>query len=179
MRLALEPPNQQDVAALIAELDEHSAGLYPPESRFPLAIETLAQPNVLFAVARDRNGKAIGCGAVVICLEFGEIKRMFVRPEERGRGVGKAMLLFLEAEAARTGCTLLRLETGVSSPKRLRYMSAAASSVGARSRAIRMIRCVVHGKGAELGPSTNNMRGDGVKEVEHEDRVHRWYGAHD
>ena len=69
MRLALEPPNQQDVAALVAELDEYSAALYPPESRFPLAIETLAQPNVLFAVARDRNGNAIGCGAVVICPE--------------------------------------------------------------------------------------------------------------
>ena len=119
MRLALEPPNQQDVAALVAALDDYSAGLYPPESRFPVAIERLAQPNVLFAVARDRNGKAIGCGAVVVCPEFGEIKRMFVRPEERGRGVGKAMLLFLEAEAARTGCTLLRLETGVKQPEAL------------------------------------------------------------
>ena len=28
---------------------------------------------------------------------------MFVRPGERGQGVGKAILLFLEAEAARTG----------------------------------------------------------------------------
>ena len=111
---ALEPPNQQDVAALVAEVSTiNSAGLYPPESRFPVAIETLAQPNVLFAVARDRNGKAIGCGAVVSRAEFGEIKRMFVRPGERGQGVGKAMLLFLEAKAARTGCTLLRLETGV------------------------------------------------------------------
>ena len=43
-------------------------------------------------------------------------------------------------------------------------MSTAVSSVGALSRAIRMTRCVCLWKGAELAASTNNMRGDGVKE---------------
>lgn len=119
MRLALEPPQQPDVVALIGELDGYQAALYPPDSCYPVAIEALAQPAVLFAVARDSNGTAIGCGAVVVGTDFGEIKRMFVRPKDRGRGAGKAILRFLEAEAARAGCNVLRLETGVRQPEAL------------------------------------------------------------
>lgn len=45
--------------------------------------------------------------------DYGEVKRMFVRPEFRGRGLGKAMLRHL-AEYARTrDAGLLRLETGI------------------------------------------------------------------
>jgi putative acetyltransferase len=52
----------------------------------------LVQPDVLFAVARSDDGIAIGCGAIVLGSDYGEVKRMFVVPSERGRGVGKQLL---------------------------------------------------------------------------------------
>ena len=70
------------------------------------------RPNVLFAVARSGDGTAIGCGAIVLGPAYGEIKRMFVSPSARGRGVGKQLLVFLEDCAKSKGCTRFVLETG-------------------------------------------------------------------
>ena len=112
MTIAIELPDQPEVIALIAELDAYQDTLYPPESRHALDLTTLKQPNVLFAVARDSAGRAIGCGAIVLYPEFGEIKRMYVRPHGRGRGVAKKLLALLESHAIGSGCKLLKLETG-------------------------------------------------------------------
>ena len=112
MTIALEPPDQPDVIALIAELDAYQEALYPPESRHPLDLASLKQPNVLFAVARDITGQAIGCGAIVLCPEFGELKRMYVSPLGRGQGLAKKLLALLESRASGCGCKLVRLETG-------------------------------------------------------------------
>ena len=119
LRVALEPVDQPDVVALIADLDAYQAPLYPAESNHLLDIETLMQPNVLFAVARDADGRALGCGAVVLLDGYGELKRMFVRPEQRGLGVAKQLIRFLEGEAAQVSCNVLRLETGIRQPEAL------------------------------------------------------------
>lgn len=112
MNIALESPDQPEVIALIAELDAYQDTLYPPESRHALDLASLKQPNVLFAVARDSTGHAIGCGAIVLCAEFGELKRMYVSPRGRGLGVAKKLLALLESQAIGSGCKLLKLETG-------------------------------------------------------------------
>jgi putative acetyltransferase len=119
MRIALERPDQPDVVSLVDELDAYQKPLYPPESHHGIDIEALGQPGVLFAVVRSAEGAAIGCGAVVLSPDCGELKRMYVRPQHRGRGVAKALLAFLEASAVAQGCTLLMLETGVSQPEAL------------------------------------------------------------
>lgn len=119
MRIALEPPDRPEVVRLIDELDAYQKPLYPAESHHGIDIAALRQPNVLFAVVRSAEGAAIGCGAVVLGADYGEIKRMFVRPRHRGQGISKALLAFLEAEAVAKGCTLLMLETGVSQPEAL------------------------------------------------------------
>ena len=119
MRIALEDPGQPEVLALVDELDAYQAALYPPESNHGIDIRALSQPGVLFAVARSGAGEAVGCGALVLGDGFGELKRMIVRPQLRGLGVGKALLAFLEAEAVRRGCTQFMLETGVSQPEAL------------------------------------------------------------
>ena len=66
MNIAFESPDQPEVIALIAELDAYQDTLYPPESRYALDLTSLKKPNVLFAVARDDAGRAIGCGAIVL-----------------------------------------------------------------------------------------------------------------
>lgn len=112
MAINFESPDQPEVIALIAELDAYQSALYPPQSTHALDLASLKQPNVLFAVARDDSGRAIGCGAIVLCPEFGEVKRMYVSPRGRGRGVAKKLLALLESRAIASGCRLLRLETG-------------------------------------------------------------------
>jgi putative acetyltransferase len=112
MTIAFESPDQPEVIALIAELDAYQDTLYPPESRHTLDLASLKQPNVLFAVARDNVGRAIGCGAIVLGPEFGELKRMYVSPRGRGQGVAKKLLARLESQAIGSGCKLLKLETG-------------------------------------------------------------------
>lgn len=64
-------------------------------------------------VALDDDGTALGCGALR-ALEDGvaEVKRMYVAPAARRRGVSRAVLTGLEEAARRRGWTTLRLETG-------------------------------------------------------------------
>ncbi len=119
MHIALESPDQPDVIALITELDAYQDSLYPPESRHALDLSVLVQPHVLFAVARDAAGQAVGCGAVVLEDEGGELKRMFVSPTARGRGVAQRLLSLLEAGARQRGCRVLKLETGPYQPEAL------------------------------------------------------------
>ncbi|MEN2468590.1 GNAT family N-acetyltransferase [Burkholderia sp. GS2Y] len=112
MTIAFESPDQPDVIALIADLDAYQDTLYPPESRHVLDIASLKQSNVLFAVARDSEGKAIGCGAIVLNPDFGELKRMYVSPRGRGQGVARKLMAMLESRAIEWGCKSLKLETG-------------------------------------------------------------------
>ncbi len=112
MTIAFESPDQPEVIALIGELDAYQDTLYPQESRHALDLVSLKQPNVLFAVARDNMGRAIGCGAMVLRPEFGELKRMYVSPRGRGQGVARKLLAVLESQAIGSGCKLLKLETG-------------------------------------------------------------------
>lgn len=125
MPIALESPDQPEVIALIAELDAYQEGLYPPESRYALDLAALLQPNVRFMVARDERGCALGCGAMVLYEGYGELKRMYVQPASRGRGLAKRLLAELEAEALTMGCEWARLETGPYQPEALALYAAA------------------------------------------------------
>jgi len=66
-----------------------------------------------FAAARIDGGPLVGCGAFrPLDGATVEIKRMFVLSEHRGRGVARAILAALEAEARRRGYARAVLETG-------------------------------------------------------------------
>lgn len=53
-----------------------------------------------------------GCVCLrTISQELGEIKRMYVRPEQRGKGIGRALVETIIAEARADGFTRLRLDT--------------------------------------------------------------------
>lgn len=124
--ITAESPRQPDVIAFIKALDDFHNALYPPESNHSLDIETLCRPEIRFFVAR-REGEAMGSGALWVRsdLAFGEVKRMFVRPEARGLGIGRRMIAHIESEARREGLDCLRLETGTLSHEALRLYAAA------------------------------------------------------
>jgi putative acetyltransferase len=121
MRVQLEPPNQPEVISLIAELDAYQDTLYPAEARYALDLNSLEQENVLFVVARDNDGAAIGCAAVVLGRETGELKRMYVRPAFRAQGAAAQVLAKLEVESFKRGCRLVQLETGPNQPEALAF----------------------------------------------------------
>ncbi|MFZ6693181.1 GNAT family N-acetyltransferase [Undibacterium sp. SXout20W] len=129
--ITFESPDQPDVISLITELDAYQDTLYPPESRHSLDLASLKKPNVLFAVARNSAGHAIGCGAIVFGPGFGELKRMYVKPIGRGQGVAKKLLAMLESQALGSGCKLFKLETGPYQPDALAlYASAGYERTG-------------------------------------------------
>ena len=119
MQIAFESPDQPAVHELIGELDTYLYSLYPAENVYALDIASLCHPSVLFAVVRDAAGDAIGCGAIVIKSDYGEVKRMYVRPQARRKGVAGRLIEALEVEAVRNGCRTFMLETGPTMPEAL------------------------------------------------------------
>ena len=117
--VAQERPDAPDAERLILELEAHLAPRYPAESRHGYSIDRLVAEGVDFFVLRTDDGVAAACGGLLLVAAadrgpgFGEVKRMFVRPEFRGRGYGKAILDRLAEHARRNGITILRLETGI------------------------------------------------------------------
>jgi putative acetyltransferase len=108
------PPDSADAVQLISELDVHlQAHPYPQQSRHAFSVEKLLLERVAFFITHYR-GELAGCGGIKIFQnEYGEVKRMWVRPAFRGLGLGKAMLQHLAQYAQRRELSLLRLETGI------------------------------------------------------------------
>lgn len=101
-------------AALIAALNQELAGRFPEPgaTHFRLDPEEVSDGRGVFLVAY-RGDIPVGCGALRrLDSATAELKRMYVVPAERKRGVGRAILKSLEAEARRMGVSRLVLETG-------------------------------------------------------------------
>jgi putative acetyltransferase len=108
-----ERPDTVDAQALIAELEGELAPLYPSESRHGYSVEQLLAEGIAFFLIRENDAPA-GCGGVKFFgTEYGEIKRMYVRPQFRGLGLAKRMLNHLADYARSYGVGILRLETGI------------------------------------------------------------------
>ncbi len=114
-----ERPDQPEVVALLDALDHYLATLYPPEANHILGVQALLSPDVCFMVVRQ-GGQAVGTGAsrrmpgeeATADRAYGEIKRMFVAPMARGRGLAAQLLAALEDGLRKDGLALALLETG-------------------------------------------------------------------
>jgi putative acetyltransferase len=113
-----------EVIELLGELDTVLSGPYAADQRHALSVEQLFRPDVRFFLARI-DGAAVACGGVGFYDGYAELKRMYSKPAVRGRGVAKAILRRLEAEARAGGAPLLRIETGVYQQEALRFYEAA------------------------------------------------------
>lgn len=111
--ISTETPLSDDVRALVKELNEFTFELTPAEFCHHMTVEQMAQPDLTLFVARDASGATLGMGALKRHANgVGEVKRMFVKPEARGLGVGGAILARIEDLARQEGVTRIVLETG-------------------------------------------------------------------
>jgi GNAT superfamily N-acetyltransferase len=91
----------------------------------PMAAGHFDPPRGLYLVAYDAEGEPVASGGWRAQdtspegYEDGdaEIKRMFVVPQARGRGLARAILAELEASAAAAGRSRIVLETGLRQPE--------------------------------------------------------------
>lgn len=112
IRFCVDDLSGQPTRALIAR---HLAGMRsnsPPESVHALDVDRLRAPDVTFWSAW-LGQEIAGCGALKrLDAERGELKSMRVADAFLGRGVGRALLDFLVAQARAMGMRSLWLETG-------------------------------------------------------------------
>jgi len=113
IRVSIETPLQDDVRELVEHLNAHMLPLSPLEFQFKMTVEQMAEPDTTVFVARDEDGKAVGCGALKMHEDgTGELKRMFTRPEVRGKRVGSALVDAIVGLANAKNVSRLVLETG-------------------------------------------------------------------
>src|SRR5215468_366748 len=116
--ISFERPDSADAQELIRQLDEELLRRYPSlKTTHSLHPQDLTDPDFTFLIARV-DSRAVGCGALrALESGVGEVKRMFVLPEFRGRGIARQILLALEARARELNYRLVRLETGIEQPE--------------------------------------------------------------
>jgi putative acetyltransferase len=103
-------PAQTLATALDDELVERFAG-WPGSGDEPSA-SVFEPPEGAFLVGWEGT-EVVACGGVCHYEgTTGEIRRMYVVPAARGRGLSRQMLAALEEEARRLGYAFVRLETG-------------------------------------------------------------------
>jgi putative acetyltransferase len=103
-----------DVFALAVAQQEEMRGLYDGVGDIgpPRDARTFEPPDGVFLAVRV-DGRAVACGGICRFDETrAELKRMYVEPDARGRGLGRRVLEALEDEARRLGYDAVVLETG-------------------------------------------------------------------
>ena len=114
-------PQHPGVQPLIIESDLYMASLYPSESNHMESIQALALSNIFF-IGGFVDDLLVACGAVKILDDdgtYGEIKRVFVLRDYRGRGLSKMIMEHLESDLKACAINIARLETGIKQPEAL------------------------------------------------------------
>jgi GNAT superfamily N-acetyltransferase len=106
-----EPPASDLLAAMRVELND----VYETFSRLdnpPLQPSELRPPGGAYVVGYQGGDAVAGGGVRRLSEDVGEIKRMYVRPDQRSRGLARALLDSLEEAARSLGYRAVRLDTG-------------------------------------------------------------------
>lgn len=106
------PPARWALTEYFTELDRRFIGGFDIAAALAEPPDGLAAPNGRFLLALTADDTVAACGGIVFLDdEVGEIKRMWVHPDQRGRGLAGRLLARLEAEIAATGRTRVVLDT--------------------------------------------------------------------
>lgn len=115
-----EDPETADALALMDELSDKLQCVTGRSGRASFNPSDVRAPRSLFVVARDKSGAALGCGAFRPMNErVAEVKRMYSR--RSGKGIGTAILLYIENKARECGYSALWLETGVENEQAVKF----------------------------------------------------------
>ena len=116
--LTLVRSNSDDphFVSLVKLLDSDLAERDGSEHSFYAQFNKIDQ--IKYVVMAFENGKPVGCGALKeFSAEAAEVKRMYVLPEERGRGIASKILRKLEEWARELSFKSCVLETGKKQPE--------------------------------------------------------------
>ncbi len=115
LRFTPSDPEEPPAAGLLAAMRAELVGAYDNASRLdnpPLLPAELRAPDGAYYVGYEGSEAVAGGGLRRLGDGVAEIKRMYVRPEARSRGVAAALLYTLEAAARALGYACVRLDTG-------------------------------------------------------------------
>jgi GNAT superfamily N-acetyltransferase len=103
--------------AMEAEMQTLYDGLQIGNATMPAAGPAQLNPPAGRFLVGYRDGRPICCGGIKrLDPRACEFKRMYVVPDQRGRGVARALLGALEARARELGYAVARLDTGPRQP---------------------------------------------------------------
>ncbi|WP_426503036.1 GNAT family N-acetyltransferase [Dactylosporangium sp. McL0621] len=126
--------DHRDAVRLLAAFYQEQVGRYGFAESVDLDQRDYAAPNGTFIVAYER-GLPVGCGG---CRWYDrttatvEIKKTYLVPAARGRGIGRALLASLEHVAITWGAQRAILETGVRNTAALALFTGAGYEPAAR-----------------------------------------------
>jgi GNAT superfamily N-acetyltransferase len=123
-------PATELVAAMVDEVSEMYGRIDLPGAPSATPAD-FAPPGGAFVVLYEDGTPVAGGGLKRLDDEACEIKRMYVVPEARGRGVARTLLEALEDEGRRRGYSIARLDTGEHQPRAQRmYERAGYALIG-------------------------------------------------
>ncbi|MBC8096700.1 MAG: GNAT family N-acetyltransferase [Akkermansiaceae bacterium] len=117
MKITAISPAIEIASALLRELDAELEARYPGNPSRGIDAVNFERAGGYFVVAQDKD-RLLGCGAFrPLNDSYAEIKRMFVRPVARHRGIARSILRHLEEEIRRRKFRSIVLETGHRQPE--------------------------------------------------------------
>ncbi|MNW57160.1 putative N-acetyltransferase YsnE [compost metagenome] len=114
-------PDDPDLISLISKLDQYLYELYPADEVFGVDLNDPYAYDIHFVIAY-LDETPVGCGAVrELDEQSAELKRFFVEPEYRNRGIAGLILNQLENEARHRQYKFIKLETGDPQNEAIRF----------------------------------------------------------
>ena len=109
-------PAPELLEAMVAETSSHYGARIDQEGMPSGDPAVFSPPGGAFIVIYEDGRPVAGGGVKRLADGIGEIKRMYVVPEARGRGVARRLLTALEDAARELGYARVRLDTGREQP---------------------------------------------------------------